>query len=349
SSIGKKKYKVPAFIRKKGIYLSALGLSVIIWAEAASKMPYSPLATGILLVSISIFAILSGILYERRLWCRYLCPLGRLAAIFSGCSVVEWRSNSSICNSTCTNNSCYKGDDATRGCPLYQGPFSLNTNQNCILCGNCVKTCPNDSPALNLRMPGHELWAALKPEKVTAIFVPVILGTQLFRGLEHTALVHTLETGTNSVWLLYGFLLLISIGASYVFTRLAGSATFARLKNEEINKAELFTHGVIPLAFAFEFAYQLKPLLTRLGSFFPVLGRQTGFDLDFLDFTASSGIVIFWQMVFLLLGMAFSYLFLQILMRRHQEESKKNHVFTRLKWLPILSLAAVYIWFFATG
>ena len=117
-----------------------------------------------LLASILGFAILSGVLYERRVWCRYLCPLGRLAATFSGCSVIEWRSNSSICNSTCKTNACYKGTEKVAGCPLYQGPFSLHSNQDCILCGNCVKICENASPAFNLRIPGHELWASLQPE-----------------------------------------------------------------------------------------------------------------------------------------------------------------------------------------
>ena len=347
--VGKKKFKVPAFIRDNGVYLSALGLGVIIWAEAAAKMPYSPVATGLLLVAISAFAVLSGIFYERRLWCRYLCPLGRLAAIFSGCSVVEWRSNSSICNSTCKDNSCYKGNETTKGCPLYQGPFSLSSNQNCILCGNCVKTCPNDSPALNLRMPGHELWAAIKPEKVTIIFVPVILGTQLFRGIEHSSLVQTLETNLHSTWLLYALLLMACIGVAYGFIQAAGSISFEQLKNGAIKKGELFTHAIIPLAFAFEFVYQLKPLLTRLGTFFPVLGRQFGINLDFLNVTASAGIVKFWQVTFLLAGMGISYLFLNILRRKHQEEKISKLVVNSIKWLPIFSLAAVYIWMFATG
>ena len=349
NKVGKKKLKVPAFIRKNGIYLSALGLGVIIWAEAASKMPYSPVATGFLLLSIVSFAILSGIFFERRLWCRYLCPLGRLAAIFSGCSVVEWRSNSSICNSTCKDNACYKGDENTPGCPLYQGPFSLNSNQNCILCGNCVKTCPNDSPALNLRMPGHELWASLKPEKVTTIFVPVILGTQLFRGIEHTSFVHGIEVSTNSVWLLYAFLLVVCIAISYGFIQAAGNLSFGKLRNKAVKRAELFTYAIIPLAFAFEFVYQLKPLLTRLGTFFPVLGRQFGINLDFLNVTASPGVVRFWQVAFLLGGMALSYLFLQILRRRHQEKKTGRLVISSLKWLPIMLWGALYIGIFITG
>ncbi len=344
--VGTKKFKVPAFIRNHGIYLSALGLGVIIWAEAASRMPYSPMATGILLLAILSFAILSGIFFERRVWCRYLCPLGQLGAVFAGSSIVEWRSNSSICNSTCKDNSCYKGDESTRGCPLYQGPFSLHSNQNCILCGNCVKTCPNDSPALNLRMPGHELWAALKPEKLTTVFVPVILGTQLFRGLEHTPFVHTLAVNTHSTWLLYGLLLSAGIAISYVFIQAAGNVSFGPSKNKNVKMAELFTHVIIPLSFAFELAYQLKRLLTRLGSFFPVLGRQIGIDLEWLSIAASPGIVIFWQVVFILLGIAVSIAFLRILVIKHQIKPDNGARNKPLRYLPILFLGSVYIWIF---
>ena len=344
--MGNKKFKVPAFIRNNGIYLSALGLAVIIWAEAASKMSYSPMATGFLLLSIAAFAVLSGIFYERRLWCRYLCPLGRLAAIFSGCSIVEWRSNSSICNSTCKNNSCYKGDETTRGCPLYQGPFALSSNQDCILCGNCAKTCPNDSPALNLRMPGYELWAAVKPEKVTTIFVPVILGTQLFRGVEHSAFVQTMEYNTHSTWMFYALLLIICIGLSFGFMQVAGSMAFGPLTDRKIKKAELFSHVIIPLAFAFEFVYQLKPLLTRLGSFFPVLGRQVGINLEFLAISATPGIVKFWQVTGLLAGIALSCLFLQILSRKHVKKKGGRELAGLLQWLPVLFLGGIYIGIF---
>jgi DNA-binding NtrC family response regulator/polyferredoxin len=344
--VGKKKFKVPTFIRSYGVYISAAGLAIIIWAEAASKMPYSPLATGFLLLSIVSFAVLSGLFFERRLWCRYLCPLGRLAAIFSGCSVIEWRTNNSICNSTCKNNSCYKGDENTPGCPLYQGPFSLRSNQNCILCGNCVKICPNDSPAFNLRIPGHELWASLKPEKVTTIFVPVILGTQIFRGLEHTAFIHSLESTLHSKWLLYAALLLAVTALSFGFTRMSGALAFGELNNTAIKKGGLFTHAIIPLAFTFEFVYQLNPLITRLGEFFPTLGRQFGFDLEFLNFATGPGTAKPWQVFFILLGIAVSMGFLKILIRNHQAETGNGANYKRLRYLPIVLLGALYIWFF---
>jgi polyferredoxin len=340
------KKKVPKFIRSNSIYLSGLGLALIIYVEASTNMVNSPMATGFLLLSIAIFAILSGIIYERRVWCRYLCPLGRLAATFSGCSVIEWRSNSSICNSTCKTNACYKGNDEVPGCPLYQGPFSLYSNQDCILCGNCVKICENASPAFNIRIPGHELWAAVKPEKVTSIFVPVIMGTQIFRGLEHTAIGHALESVMHSTWAAFAILLLAATAVSFLFARLAGPISFGTLKDNKINKGELFIHCLIPLSFCFEIGYQLKPLLERLGHFLPIFGRQFGFDLESLDFASGPGAAKPWQVLLILLGVFVSMGFLKILIKNHQEITENGSGYKPLRYLPIFFLGAVYMWMF---
>jgi len=343
------KKKVPKFIRDNSMYLSAAGLALIIYVEASSGMVYSPMATGFLLVAILSCAILSGLLYERRVWCRYLCPLGRLAATFSGCSVIEWRSNSSICNSTCTTNACYKGNENVAGCPLYQGPFSLQSNQDCILCGNCVKICENASPAFNIRIPGHELWAALKPEKITSFFVPVILGTQIFRGLEHTTLAQSLEAIFHSTWVAFALLLVMATVFAFLFVRLSGIMTFGTLKNSTLHKGDLFINGLIPLAFGFEISYQFKPLLERLGHFMPVFGRQFGFDLDFLDFAASSGSAKPLQVFFVLLGMIISIIFLRILIKNHQKKEDDILRLKPMRFVPIIFLTGIYIWMFVIG
>ncbi|MDH3330274.1 MAG: sigma 54-interacting transcriptional regulator [Desulfobulbaceae bacterium] len=343
------KKKVPKFIRNNSMYLSAAGLALIIYVEASSGMIYSPMATGFLLVAILSCAMLSGFIYERRVWCRYLCPLGRLAATFSGCSVIEWRSNSSICNSTCTTNACYKGNGEVPGCPVYQGPFSLHSNQDCILCGNCVKICENASPAFNIRIPGHELWAALKPEEITSIFVPVILGTQIFRGLEHTALAHSLESVMHSAWAAFALLLLMATVFSFIFVRGAGLVTFGPLKDNTIIKGDLFINGLIPLAFGFEVGYQFKPLFERLGHFMPIFGRQFGYDLSFLDFAAENGAAKPWQVFFVLLGMVVSMVFLKILIKNHQKLEEDILRPRPMRYVPVFFLAGVFIWMFVTA
>jgi len=344
--IGRKKFKVPAFIINYGLYFSAAGLAAIILMEVITHMPYSPRATGFLLLAIALFAILSGLLFERRVWCRYLCPLGTLGAMFSGCSIVEWRSNRSICNSTCKDNICYKGDETTRGCPLYQGPFSLRSNQHCILCGNCVRLCTNDSPAFNLRIPGHELWAALRPEKITTVFMPVVIGVQILRALEHTALIQKLAVGFEPKWLIYTSLLILLTVLSFAFTQISGALVFGKLRNSSIVKGDLFIHALIPLSFAFEIGYQLRPLLHGLGQLLPTLGRQFGFNWEFLDFSNKIGSITFWQVVFILAGLAASLAFLRTIIKNHQEEEKGILRFRRFRYLPILFLSGIYLGIF---
>jgi polyferredoxin len=343
------KRQVPKSVRKYGAYISAAGLALIIYVEASTNMVHSPRATGFLLLSILLCAVLSGLLFERRLWCRYLCPLGRLAAVFSSCSIIEWRANSSICNSTCQTNACFKGNELVPGCPIYQGPFSLRSNHNCILCGNCVKLCENASPTLNLRIPGHELWAALSVERVSIIFMPVIMGTQVLRGLEYTYLTRTLENATHSYWAAYGIILVAATALSYYFIKIGGQLAFAELRDDSIDKGALFTNALIPLAFAFELGYQIRPLLERLGHFFPILGRQFGIDLQFLDFAIAAGSSKPWQILSVFFGLLTSLIFLNILIKNHEipHEEKTKPLYVRR--FPVYFLAGFYIAMFILG
>ncbi|MEJ2056978.1 MAG: sigma 54-interacting transcriptional regulator [Desulfofustis sp.] len=343
------KRQVPKSVRKYGIYISAAGLALIVYVEASTNMVNSPRATGFLLLSILLCAILSGLLFERRLWCRYLCPLGRLGAVFSSCSVVEWRSNSSICNSTCQTNACFKGNETIPGCPVYQGPFSLRSNHNCILCGNCVKLCENSSPVLNVRIPGHELWAALKAERVSTIFMPVIMGTQFLRGLEYSYLTRTLEDKTHSTWAAYGIILLVATALSYYFVKIGGQLAFSKLRDDSIDKGALFTNALIPLAFAFELGYQVRPFLERLGHFFPILGRQFGLDLYFLDFAIAAGSSKPWQIFIVCFGLLAALIFLKIIIRNHEipDEEKTRPLYVRR--FPVYFLAGLYIAMFIVG
>jgi len=221
----------------------------------------------------------------------------------------------------------------------------LSSNQNCILCGNCVKACANDSPAFNLRIPGHELWATLKPEKLTTIFVPFILGTQLFRGFSHTSFMHDIQSGFQYKWALYATLMLAATIISFAYVKISGVLAFDKLKNSAITKGNLFIHAIIPLAFAYEFVYQLNPLLTRLGHFVPTLGRQFGFNLEAWDFAYQSGSIKPWQVLFILLGMAVSWAFLKVLIKKHQVE-KDGTLNKRFRNLPIMFLGGIYIWLF---
>ena len=101
------------------------------------------------------------------------------------------------------------------------------------------------------------------------------------------------------------------------------------------------------MAFSFELAYQLKPLLMRAGQFFPVLGRQLGFYWDLLGVSAGSGFVKTLQIFILVIGMFASRAILLSLARKHEEDHLPSHT-VRRRW-PIALLSGLYVWFFVIG
>jgi hypothetical protein len=185
----------------------------------------------------------------------------------------------------------------------------------------------------------------LKPEKVTTIFVPVIIGTQIFRGIKHMSYIQHLEVDFLPVWLIYAILLLISTAVSYMYTQISGMVAFTKLKNSDISKGSLFMHAVLPLAFAFEIGYQINPLLTRLGHFFPTLGRQFGFNFEFIDFAYQVGSIRPWQVLLILFGSGVSIIFLNVLRKNHQQDEDGTYR-KKFRNLPIIIGGIIYIWMF---
>ena len=62
---------------------------------------------------------------------------------------------------------------------MFNHVMFVDSNQHCALCLNCVRTCPNGSPQLNVRMPGRELWNGLTARPETGRFVAMLAGLLL--------------------------------------------------------------------------------------------------------------------------------------------------------------------------
>jgi hypothetical protein len=91
-------------------------------------------------------------------------------------SIFEIRGNKKVCQSQCGDHSCHKGTADVEGCPLYAYPASINTNAECMMCLNCVKTCDNRGLQLNLRPPLRELWRNREPMLAMSVFAVVLVG-----------------------------------------------------------------------------------------------------------------------------------------------------------------------------
>ncbi len=169
------KLTLPRWLKTQGDRIAMGGFLLIVLVEQLTAMRESPRATGVLLLVIVGLAFVTAVLFPRRTWCLHLCPLGGLAGVGATGAVLELRPTPDICAAQCHEHTCYKGSERASGCPLFQHLMFLDSSRNCVLCLDCVRSCPNGSPQLNLRAPARELHAPAGSTPGTAEFT-VLLG-----------------------------------------------------------------------------------------------------------------------------------------------------------------------------
>jgi len=93
-----------------------------------------------LVLAILFLLILAASLRVTRLWCRSICPLGALLGVVSRWSVLGLHKNPENCNhcNRCLLN-CQGGDNPDGGVPWRKA--------ECLMCMNCVGSCPSDGLA----------------------------------------------------------------------------------------------------------------------------------------------------------------------------------------------------------
>jgi len=143
--------------------LLAAGFALIlIWEEVWNLQNTAWLSSCLLLV-ITAGAVIGSLRFEKRFWCRYLCPVGGMNGLFAKLSVVELRAQVGTCSGSCSSYACFKGGPAdgegleTAGCPLGTHPAHLHDNRNCVLCLTCAQACPHRSVQLALRPPAADI------------------------------------------------------------------------------------------------------------------------------------------------------------------------------------------------
>lgn len=161
----------PQFIRHYSGWIMTVLCILLFWIETTWNAYESPRLTGWIILSITLSALFFSMFFKRRVWCRYLCPLGAINALFSMPAILELRSNTHMCMNRCTDHLCYHGDDGAAGCPMFRHPFLVDNNRDCILCGQCVKNCKLNSIHLNLRLAPQELWNLQSPRLEDSVLV----------------------------------------------------------------------------------------------------------------------------------------------------------------------------------
>ena len=155
--------------------------AILLWEELANLEDTAWLSSCLLLV-ITGGAVVGSLLFEKRFWCRYLCPVGGMNGLMAKLSVLELRAEAGTCSGSCSSYACFKGGPAegeglaTGGCPLGTHPAHLEDNRNCVLCLTCVQACPHRSVKLRLRPPAADLQKGMAVPFGERLLLLVLLG-----------------------------------------------------------------------------------------------------------------------------------------------------------------------------
>ncbi len=310
------------WLNRWGAWLLFGGFVVIYLWEQLWDLPHHAYLSAWLLLTITAGAVLLSLIYERRLWCRYLCPIGGMNGLFAKLSMIELRSTQQVCGTQCQTYGCYRGSEATpitfanplpnegqamNGCPLYSHPAQLRDNRDCMLCMTCLKACPNRSPQLNLRFPASDLldhhqgfWAEV------ALLLLLCGGVFMHHG--HTILSGLgwgdLPLDADHVWLSLPIaLLLLAIPA--VLTYLAHA--IARTIDPQQPNYLTVIYAYLPFTLAANLAHYIPAAMTEAGQLLPVLARTLGLSAAGLPtLTWSLDVAQFLQGVTLLSALVFS-------------------------------------------
>lgn len=266
--------RVPKMFRN--IWLQ--NISFLLLALFSSVLLTTPNITGIVLAAMLFAAIGLSTIFERRAFCRYLCPVGGFIGLYSQAAPIELRIKDKQVCITCEGKPCYNGSQAGYGCPWDVFPGGLTKNTYCGLCMECIRTCPHDNIAVNLRpfsadlaKPSIRMDEAFKAFIMLGsamIYAGVLLGPWgAFKDAAY-------NVGT-SAWFIYAIIFL-----AIIFVILPGFFTLGILKTKSAlplkqRFASLAT-ALIPLGLMFWVAFSLSFVLTNASYIIAALSDPLG-------------------------------------------------------------------------
>jgi polyferredoxin len=253
-------------------------ISFLLLALFSSILLTTPNITGIVLAAMLFTAIGLSTIFERRAFCRYLCPVGGFIGLYSQTAPIELRIKDKQTCVTCNGKPCYNGSQTGYGCPWDVFPGGLTKNTYCGLCMECIRTCPHDNIAINLRPFSADL--AKPSRKIDETFKAfIMLGSAMIYagvllGPWGTLKDAAYNVGTNA-WFIYAIIFL-----AIIFIVLPGFFTLGILKTKTTlplkQRFPSLATALIPLGLMFWIAFSLSFVLTNATYIFASLSDPLG-------------------------------------------------------------------------
>jgi len=303
---------------------------LLTWADVQLGVVRDPRVTAWIILLLLIGAAMTGLFFQRRTFCRYLCPITGLIGIYSMMAPLELRAQRCETCQTHKEKECFIGGAANVGCPMFERLWEMDSNAYCNLCFECVKGCTKDNLVLRVRAFGKDLWEASRRHLDEAALAIVLAGASLFLTAEMVQPWHDALEGLAG-WMPLHFLsgtdhktgvALLNAGAFLLFTLglipaviLLGALTAQHLlgragKRSGIREiVTVFGYMFIPVGLSMHLAHNLHHLLDEGPGVVPAIQRTIN---RFTPFSAGVPVwnlppllpheVVYWMQMLLFIG-----------------------------------------------
>ncbi len=291
--------KLPEPVARYGFLIPVLSFLILTWIEEFFNIagPGNPADTAWMVVGIVSFALLFFLVFERRTFCRYFCPLTSLiGTVGSMGSVAGFRTKDRDVCLQCKTKDCMRGNSKGFGCPWYTWPGSADSNLYCGLCSECYKTCPEGNVGLFVQKP---LTSVVNPSRRRADIawaIALLWGLVLYQQINATNVYTSVDNWLNKEMSFVHYPnpvaytgLIVALAAVMAGVGLLFSKVLARKDlnyvqaGDFVDKKSKFRafflpamYGLIPVVGADYFARQLPKFFKHSARLVPAVGHLFG-------------------------------------------------------------------------
>lgn len=340
--------KLPRWLQNMG--LQTLGFILLTWAFTIMAFSSKPIITASVIVVILIATIVFSMIYQRRSFCRHLCPIGAVIGIYSMAAPIELRAyKEKICE-------VHKQKTCGDACPMLESPYHMDNNVYCNLCMKCQPACPSSNLGLRLRTFGKDIYASIHKTTAEAMAVLFLLGVVVVETFAMTSYWQPLEnnlsamTGIDSSTMLYTIIFtmvtLLPVGVFYLICYLL-KLWLGREQHRTQDLITEFAFLFIPLGIALHFAHNVQHLLMESPIAVPAtlrflhnLGITTSLSLNWNPPPLiGTELIFFIQMGIILTGLGFTIFIMYRLLRRFNRPL--NHIYRITLAMSLYALVVV--------